>query len=328
MVLLWAFSCIVGGVYAACRFHGSSRWKLVDPAYYLLGMAGVLLLFYSARSDRQLLRMQTNELVAERTVADLRARQPKFDDDDPMLNTIDDGYRDLSKSGSGHYCSDLVVDGACWARKEQRERFLKRFGVVGPPPSNMDPAARIRYSGEYCLAANGIMEDLSRVSGGAELMFKAANDALQETKLQPALVESPDTIFRLRSRIHAAKMGAIRLISGLPRDDRDFTRANIEAEGEFAILAFNAASVCSNRLKSLQESQQRYDAWRKELTRAEDAWGEARQAVQAAAGSQPRGLEMKIKSLLQNLWPWLLILAAAIKFAKSLADLKRKGATR
>jgi hypothetical protein len=76
VLLLWAAACIAIG-YAAGRYWQASKfWTWVDPIYYPLAIAGIVLLFFSNDATRILVDLRDRLADTEQQIADNKTAQP------------------------------------------------------------------------------------------------------------------------------------------------------------------------------------------------------------------------------------------------------------
>jgi hypothetical protein len=76
VLLLWAAACVAVACAAGRYWRTSKHWTWVDPVYYPLAIAGIVLLFFSNDSARVLADLRYELADTEQQIADLRAAPP------------------------------------------------------------------------------------------------------------------------------------------------------------------------------------------------------------------------------------------------------------
>ncbi len=292
-------------------------WKWVDVIYYPVAGAGVLLLFFSF--DRSNSTREINEIRAEfetKIAAHLR-NLPNVDVSQlQMMQNISDGYEVLG--------SIISIDYNCKAQESQSStcaaaRILapRADGIVNlfdefldNSLENWDIAAI-----ELCTDFTTIIDDLISDSSVAALVFEelsrpvpASSD--MQTEAEPGLM-----YFTLQRRLlrRMQSLGAV---------------LEVEGETNFGTFLYYTEMITNiamsyNVCLVLPEDVANFDLarWRiggDELSLERD---QMIAAVQEEAEEAHQAAE-RVRWWRQEWWPYLILLALALKFGKGVADLR------
>lgn len=292
-------------------FHASRLWKLVDPIYYLLGAASVLMLFELSRGERELLeqealvsehRVQLEALVKVRPLAEVQTSPGMVDASFDLIATI----HQFAAACSG----TMDVHPRCAAAKSL-ETHTRRFFTA----THQTQSLELRLA-EACAAADSLF---STIGSGEVVSLIVGQELLDEyTKIvgrayspwEYVAVENDAAQFESRVRTRVERL---RVVLGESEAARYVVEV-YKSEAEFGQVMLLGAFPC---MTSPRESLTKLAEWTVRRQTEEEALARARRDAERLA-EQRSGGPLQLRRANLNLWPVLALIAASLKFGRAL----------
>ncbi|WP_282053039.1 hypothetical protein [Phaeobacter inhibens] len=317
-IILFAASLLLLGLCIGLRFPKASLWEWIDAVYYPLAICGVILLFLESESVRNVATLEEDLRDLSASVRAVELARP---DGDPQLSG-----RDFVR-GSGGFLSNIT----------RLNRSCQRSPSLLPVCFVVEDLAPIIAPGEQILLSYDGPEDLGDVCTVAAEIFAemAQSGALSGFLMRPIA----DHYFSGLDR------GFDPLSFEAVQSYIDELRPILEGEASDMIVAINMGDEDRARMEPLYEQQIQ---WGMSVIRAFEACLRAPDSIRSGSyanwvaqiGDARTDLQQKEAELIQmrinanalnqagifrvSYWPFLIILALSLKFAKGVAALKRK----
>lgn len=311
-ILLLFLALAIGLTKPRSRF-----WDWVDAIYYPMAVVGVLLLYLESASLRSI--MSTEEKRAE-LAAEFHAISASRPDLEMSFSSID-----LIQGAGGWLKLISKMEKAC----DGSTSLNPACGVVDRFAPITKPSERLLLGyegpedvGEICRAAGGTFSELSNdpslsaflMKPLAEHFFHGLERGFHDTEFERVSAYIDEVNLKLEDEIR--KM--IGYLS-LNAEEEALMKPIYEKEAYYGWIVMKAFEVC---LRSPEEIRSGEYA----------AWLEEREAVQGEIDlrdEELRDLRLSERSigpvakLRLSFWPFVIVLALALKFAKGVAHLKR-----
>jgi hypothetical protein len=315
LIILFATAGTVG-----LRFYRSSAWNFVDVVYYPLAATGVALLFASNSTQRQLFELGQ---LADRHKAELQVIVSAKPEVRIMTSSelVDASFRLIATiSELGAVCSKIpTVDPKCIIAKKLEisvQAFLKVTQAEYASPEIRLAAA--------CSAAERLLDDIRTKE---EISSLIGDELIQQYKIavsrnyHPLDYESVDKeaqafeqralgrVAWLRNAVQNDDSESMRLVLDMRRSEVDFGKVIFQGLYPCIIAPKKDLDLLAKWTTSRQSKEE-------EINRIE----RDRDRVKGSSAVDPLLLWINL-----NLWPFVLIAALCLKFAKATATLRKAG---
>lgn len=295
----------------------SGFWDWVDPIYYPLAIFGVWLFFFEATNIRQIANVegQQRELITE--LNQIEMGRPKLD-----FQLVGEDLKENGKilqhiSKMGQKCSDFAVGFPnCSVAKDfsqitiPGERVL--FGYDGPEDMVT-----------VCEAANEIFSKLQESDAlSTFLMRPLAEHYFSGLKkgFQPAEFEIVyNYINELRPKLETAQNEMMASLS-LSEEDKALMVPRYKAQITYGILIMYTFEGCLRAPEEIRSNH--YAVWNTSLTEKKNAAQQLDQELRELHIASNKTSTAAIVRV--SYWPYIIILALSLKFAKSIAQLRTR----
>lgn len=296
-----------------CRKPKLWVWRWADFIYYPLAAVGIVLLFFSNDINRTLLQIEANQANAEATWRDRPNPRPDLDFAPGSPGLLDARYGWFEAVRQlGEICAMSSTEG-CSARHEHAKALRVTFGDFSVPKDG-DAVALVRAEEQFCRAGFNYAERLARDSlfaFGAYDRLKTALGQLAEGKDETQL-----EIWLAKQMSEEQR----RFASFTNEKERSIAAPYIKVEAEHSLALLGQLGWCVLRDNSNAQNLKTFDAWQaKETDRAQMRARYARDLESARKNNVLTPLQLASRSLQQQWWPYILVLALSIKFGKATA---------
>ena len=307
---------------AGLKLSESNVWKYIDVKYYLLGGIGVVLLFANTSAQRDLIQVSKLEEEHKRRIAELSEKKPHvnlvatnklLDADFAMIATIPE-FAAVCRN-------TFQVEPRCEAAMKLQQpidTFVQSIGKL----SNQPVEQRLLSA---CIAADQMLFDINK----KKLMFSKTSDELL-TQYNAALIsayagwdfESTDSTINAFETSARSHVETTRMELGDTSTSGKFVFDMYVHQIEFGKLLLQGLMPCIT-------------APRKELDSLA-TWTSTRQSEESLLLQldtekdkiKNSGPSFPILAQIQFfVWPYVFIIAIALKFAKAVAEIKRHRAS-
>jgi hypothetical protein len=313
-LIAWAAASPLVAVTLGFVFQKSRAWAFIDPVYYSLGIIGVLLFFFASHRERDLLAAQQAYLELEREWVQRPNPKPAIAVDARAGESLRGSYEELRwEQRTGESCRGLPSHG-CLAYSDHADAIAAATGGGEFEWESSDPEARLRAQERLCAAVADLLERLDGPTLDAGAYAAVKRHLLERRGRNPFL----PTRDRLIADIAEAKAQSIQRS---PAHQRKWLGERLEIEGRFAIVLSKAAATCALRPGGAQAAFHRMDSWRAEKKSRQVARAEQQAKIASVKGEGAEG-QGPLRWLQLRLWPYVLILALALKLGKATAALR------
>lgn len=298
-------------------FRRYSVWKYLDLFYYPLGAIGVILIFFMQSDARAILEFSERQQTVIQQLKDVIDNKPSVGDlhisdeflriSGRMLNTI---------VRLGNECSGLgPTDQECHVAKQIGpivEPYVKDFQVY----NNEENYEEIMYS--ICSNARNLFSDIQKETDYSELILKEAmNHYIEGLKkgFQWADIES---IYKyIKSFRVRAERRYSSIIPHIEEKYRKFVKEKYDAEIDIATTIMHSFSICMEMPEAITNGEMKI--WKEKVSLIKDRKLDIENKVLTI---MTRNIKNTPASYFNYLyWPYIIILALALKFAKGVAGL-------
>ncbi len=301
------------------KFYRSGSWNLVDLIYYPLAAVGILLFFLAAQTQRDMLRESRLADESAKALAALEAEKPK------MTRFAD---------------ADMLEGGLGWFH------MVKKWGELCSRPTGLDPRCMVPESLfslvdsflEVAEADQGSYEArLARTCvAGDDLLSAIANERVFSASVSERMARSYLDInskrlsfFEYGRFLHEVEVFSNTALKDVryahrmafaPEKEDEASRLVLgigEAEVEFATMILQGLYPCVISEKSNLEALVNWE----KVARAR---GDDKRRAERNRDQLKEALPDPLVHAIQlNLWPFVIIFALSLKFAKGMAAMRK-----
>lgn len=291
-------------------------WHWIDVVYYPLAGAGVVLLFLSNDLNRTASALEARLSGLENSWEQLPNPMPRIDIEAPATEALalraerfkrDLVHGETCEVVSTPYCSAVVQ------RAEIVEELFSNYSV----PTSADRISLAAAELDLCERGYRLVDRLDEadfLAGGAFGATKRALAALASGEDDAAVHET------LRQEIIS---GRARLVDSVS-DDRGMVVRYAEAQGIHAMDLYFRLSSCAALPEDQRRNVESFQRWRAEADTRETTRAETQRQIAVARETNAKTPVQKVgSSLRDSIWPFVLLLALALKFGKGLTAVSK-----
>jgi hypothetical protein len=291
-------------------------WHYVDLIYYPLGIVGVLLFFWAAERDRALVAARQELVETERSWRERPNERPSIEVDDQLSRLLRENHEQLSeRERLGDSCR-YAHGQSCIAYTRHADAIAATFGKIEFEWDSPDPEDRLRAQHRFCSRIPQLIGEVE--AGGLDgQAYSTLRKHLANRRARNPFIPHHDDLARDIAGRHGYWLEAT------PLADRPLIRERYDVEGRFALLLYDAAANCARRPAGDQAMLRNLEEWRAEQSRRAAIEKEGRGKIESLTGqAADDGDRVRLAQLWQ--WPFLLILALALKFGKAVAGVESR----
>jgi hypothetical protein len=314
--------CLGAALAFGLRYFKWGGWHYVDLFYYPLAAVGVVLLFAATSEQRKLLeitqlaeeqRTAVAALLSHRPNVHLNVSKELVEAGFTLVATIPT-FADVCRSPTG-------LNARCSVAEKLREPILEFLKIAR---SSADQAVEVQLS-LACPAADQMMLDFRTKNQLSSLIGDELIGQYKEAVAKDFPILSLDP---LGQEINAFERKALARLNGIRSVLSDNSQASAWVDGmyrseiEFGRVLLQGLHPCITSERKGIEALVNWTTTR-QTEEARLAAAEADRAKLSTAGPQFRSLAR----IQMFIWPYVLILALAMKFGKGIASLKKDHVT-
>jgi hypothetical protein len=322
VLVVWVLLCLAVAYAAGCKWKSSKFWKWADPIYYPLAIAGIALLFFSNESARTVADLRDRLADIDEQIAHHRTERPPADIGETGAASIAKSYQLLMAKVDAVARCDRILDfeGKCFLQQKHVEAIKEGFQGFEEPKNPKQDSATAKQVSDFCGRGRRMVDALSRNIGGTgSIVFPKLSSALNEQKS----ATSPEAIAKVKSDLQGDLLHAgLEYHAKFTDDTAIWVYRQWQADVSFAELLFDALAICArvpNDIVSKLEKGETWTAVQAKLEASKQATDDKITSIQKAGPVTV--LQWIVGFVLSRLWPFVLVLALALKFAKGIAAL-------
>jgi hypothetical protein len=318
-LIIWGMATFALAAGAGFIASGARLWRYVDPFYYLLGACGVLLVALAVERNLVAERLQQDEAALSQAWKSQPNIKPR-----PELRVT--GAEMVGVALQGLRTAKTIAEHCAYGPKyscsvyrpiaEELAKAIAGFDLASPA----DEFGQARQERDFCRRAMSLVSGLSRrddlLDGGAfhdlqQALAANAKTAASREQVKIALTRQID-----RDQLH--------IRDALDDSQRETADALMSGFKNYALLTVSMVGFCADVSGVNDDGLRQIDTWQDEQRRRASSLAGIRKKIEFARVSNAKTRIQALSATVRNsLWPFILILAAAIKFGKSFADLRR-----
>lgn len=300
------------------HFPKAVFWEWIDVVYYPLAICGVILLFLESATVRQLATLEDQRRELSMHMADIERARPEGD---AQLSG-----RDLIRAGGEILTTISKLNRSC----QRTPSAMPVCFVVEDLAPIIAPGEQILLSydgpedlGDVCNAASSIITAMSQSGALSGFLMKPMADhyfAGLDKGFHPLEFDQVRSyVADLRPALEDKASNMIEALN-MSEEDRSFMEPLYEANIHYGMIVLMAFDACLRAPESIRSGA--YALWVSEMrdaqTEIEQKEAELRQ-IRINANDLNQAAIFRV-----SYWPFLIILALALKFSKGVAALRKK----
>jgi hypothetical protein len=329
-VLVWfSVLCAVAAVLAGLCAPKAWVWDWADAVYYPIAIVGVVLLFVSTERSRSVDALRREVEQAKRNITAHENTKPEFNAHNFQPVFLETSYGLLmSEVGLGDACAKVLLETSIrciTARDHARivHKLFDGFSIPKAPAEDTRTAESIR---EFCERGYRLIDALQAdvlIGNFVYAALKASFAELARRNLSPMDLGATDQAQQVFDAAEAKEAESILGVAS--GDSRKELTDYYENERKFATNVFWSFSMCLRIPGADTQNLDRFQRWATEGDRAAADLHTIQGNLEKLQNSpaQLSNAEKLIKFILDNLWPFILILALSLKFARGIANLRK-----
>lgn len=320
--LLIGFSliCLLLALVWGFYWHQSRVWKWIDVIYYPVAILGICLLFISRQSDRELIDIRTQQIQLEQQRQNHLASKPTPPRDVPALDDFKQRYEMIQTEAQLGQACQLSGEVSC-VPPVAHERLIRRdFAGFPPATSAGDPLSAAAYIDGFCRRALTLIDSLTSSNEVGADIFRELKTSLAAQPAEPDFRSSLSSQNAFEADLRGRLDG---VLPALSEDVRSTYRAIWEVNSRFAMTLHWAASACLRIPAGQTEWLQTMQRWNAKTPTIESARADLEDRVKKIKDKPLGGVDLLYSFVIVSLWPFVIVLALALKFAKGVAGVAK-----
>ena len=334
-LFVWIAISLAIATISAFLFRHSRIWDWIDPPYYLLGIAGVAFLFQGQANDREYLRLRDerapqlsalNAASASLSKTFATVRDPI---DNIRLNTLSlpNTINARIENTNEDFCSTLFKDATCTEFFKSEVSYQAAEKQFSTRPRSNDFGARLSYDHKLCDALPAFINPEKLNDKDLESIFSSARSL---SLAPPYLGTAPDESARrhlTEQILHRTAARRAKKDLGLTDDaGNDVSQETYDSTvDEVAAYAAGVAldvRYCTSTIKASETMYDRLDALARRVHIEQNKLNALNEKIRLAKSRVDiSDSDASFDKFTTGSWPYILVLAAALKFAKAMASI-------
>jgi hypothetical protein len=319
----FAVACLIAAGLAGRYWYGASHlWDWADPIYYPLAILGIFLLFLSNEKARAIADARVEKAAAAEDFQEHTATKPPGPDRDlrsglvPVSYKSFEIYRELADVCKGIPSPD-----------EKCQLAIKQAPMVEDAFHGFNPAASQspEMVEDYCNRGYRLIDSLAKGSTVGSFIYEELKESFASVASEgqhPLAYEVTEA--RKEDFVAQMRRKSAYLITTFPERDRELYRRHWEEQLQLANNVYAALSLCLRVQPGDRESLDTLRRWKAQGEKlTAQAEGAEKKLLELQADRPPSPREVALSFVNLRLWPFVLTLALALKFAKGIAGLRK-----
>lgn len=321
-LITFAVLCLLLALAVGLAVPRAWIWRWADPIYYPLAILGVVLLFIASERNRIVEDLRAQQVLVLRDLNDFEKSRPSATSQDIGSGFFKPSYDLLmGRAELGRACR-FSAKVECFEAQEHEELITSVFKGFKAPESLADDVAGSAIIQDYCRRGFQLIDALETRTSSATIFgrLKSSFAELGKKNLSPRdfdVTRKSEEALRAELRAVGASV-----LPHVPDDGRDAVREAWEANASFAGNLHSALSMCLRIPHKAIEQLDALKRWDAEQAKRLAAGKELEQRIQKAQGEAPSRMRIVLAFILSWLWPFVLVIALSLKFAKGVASLR------
>jgi hypothetical protein len=328
ILIAFAVGCLLAATGFGLFLPRSWIWNWADPIYYPLAILGVILLFISSERARQLSDLRADRAAIVQVLEQQNRSKPTF-----KITNIGSAYLKTSyefiaiEANLGKTCREgFVASMECVYARDNESAISAAFNGFDLPPDPKEDLSTAERINDYCRRGFKLIDSLEVKGGFQSAIFSRLKESFAEVtieKLNPGDIGFTQLAQQsFSARLSSDRENYIRL---MPLDRRDQLQKMWDIYASFSSSIYSAFSMCLRIPESLVQNLKEMAQWEQEhstlLAEKTDVEGKIQ-----AAQSEPdlSWFQLVLAFILAKFWPFALVAALALKFAKGVASLRAR----
>jgi hypothetical protein len=321
--VFWAVLCLAV-FWLIGRWRAEDRrWRWADPVYYPLGIVGILLLFLNNESSRAVGELRDQRAAIDAELQTEQAKEP-IRIGETGAGWIARSYALIdNEAGSIRTCVKGIFN-KCQFQSNQFDAIEAAYKDFQAPVDPKPNPVTAKVVTDFCARGDHLVEILAEKSTSS--VFPELRSSLADQKKQARAGSSANSDATIKEALRRKLLYAGNdFFAKFEGETRGIVALQWKADEEFAELVFDALAPCARIAEDAPAQLSAQEERRTKVTELESEKKAKDDAIARLQGAvAPTWFERAVNFSQTQLWPFVLVLALALKFGKGIAGFRAR----